>query len=349
MANKRNLSYFMAGSGLGNVSRFEAIYEELSESDFKFQVFCWGKSYSYLNKSLAAAPQIELVRLKDYVLPTKAGRLGLGKFFLLFPVFLFNFISNSLIIFRETLKHRPCLSVHDSDYHFFPLILLQVPRVFIGQAAMIVSNRAYLHKCGLKAKLNFYLYEVSELLLTTLLTNKVFCPSFSQNTRSLFAKIEVISPIVRRPFRAQRSEQGHGVALFSGGSGIQSEALLSFARINNLKSYISKNDETYSAFDSHAKPLIANYRGVIAQAGHVLISECLSMGLRIMPIAIEDHPEQIVNAAILKEEFGFNYELSREGVNKLLADSNSKHAERLKCSGALEVAKYILMRAKRVM
>lgn len=340
--SQKCIFYCMAGAGLGNASRFEAIYQQWGK-DVRVYVFCWGNSYSRLSIKFGHEQNISLNLLRSYTLPSDAQGLRLLSMLRTLPVLLASFILNSFTLLVAAYRLRPSLSVHDSDYHYFPFILLRIPRLLISQSAMIVHNRDLLRGEGLKTKINYYIYEYSEYLASLLFGSIVVCPSFDLDLVSSRAKLIVVKPIVRSEFISEGKTANKEIVVLSGGSGIDVKRLKKLALDYELDHFFSHAGVHYSSLDNEGIPLLANYRAAVIQAGHVLISECLSMGVLPFALAIAHHPEQVVNMKILNKYFsrlGLDYRPELDDfIKQLCKEETTRFA--LECDGARKVVSII--------
>ena len=346
MIKKRKIFYLMAGAGLGNAARFEALYEgELKHSCRAVYLYCWGRSYEYLNKRYSEDKKISMTELRSYSLAASSEGISTIRSLLSIPKYLSIYLKNSLLLFSEIKKYDPDLSVHDSDYHYFPFVLKRVQRFVISQSWMVVCNWEYLKDSNIKTKLNFLLFEVLEFVFTFIWATKIFCPSFSKRTLHIFGKIKIVSPIVRSEFMKSKGRQKKGVAVLSGGSGIQNEKLLKIARKINADIFVaqleSSSNSLYSSIQDSGTVLIAGYNGVVVQAGHVLISECLSSAVKFLPVPIDNHPEQVINAMIMHKEYGLVDYRDSFASEFFLETLNDPPIAALDCVGVKEIGTYL--------
>lgn len=339
----KSIFYCIAGSGLGNASRFQAIEQMLGEYAFIY-VFCWGKSHAYLKKKYDDRPGVEVVQLHSFKLPLEREGLGTFTTFINIPKFLITFILNTIILIKHIIHIRPHFSVHDSDYHYLPFFLMRVPRIIISQAPMIVHNRQELSVSNLRTRINFYLYEYSEYILTLIFGRAILCPSFDPCFKSTNTKIIVINPIVRREFCSSWPNQVKPLAVLTGGSGIDRGRLQLIAAKQQIDFFAPQNGQHYHSILDTGQPLLSLYKGAIIQAGHVLISECLSLGVMIYPVAIKNHPEQFVNVKILEKISKSSYLNESDDIHSFILKCNtdttrlSKHL----CDGASQAAQYLV-------
>lgn len=336
--SKPLIYYCLAGVGQGNASRLEAIWQEL-EGSCSFKIFCWGKSFDYLSKRFRLHPDIEIIKLKSYELAHDSNGLSLLKLIVKLPLLFWSFLSNCLLISGHLKQAKADLSLHDSDYHLYPFLIRGIQRISISQSPMIVHNRNLLTGFGLRVWFSFYLYEFSEYLFIRLFSSAILCPSFDLDLKSE-SKIVAIKPIVRREFRRGSSWKGGGIVTATGASGIGSEILIEIAQQYGTNALIAKNGTRYEAIDPQGLPLLSKFEVAIIQAGHVLISECLSLEIPFYPIPIENHPEQMINKAIIARDF---YPELAGTIQKFLTDFYSKKmmVMGLDCCGAYESAKLI--------
>lgn len=340
-SEKKPLVYYcLAGVGQGNASRLEALWQEL-EGRISLRIFCWGNSYKYLCKKLKQSSDVEIIQMKQYRLAHAGGALNTWKTFLNLPRLLCNYGLNSFLLIKELSFERPSLSIHDSDYHLFPFIVFGVKRVVVSQAPMIVANKELLKKYDLKTRLNFFLYEYSEYLFIRMAASLILCPSFDLKLKSNVAMLEVIRPIVRREFNVVHDGVPEGIVVATGASGIGGEEFVAIARTYHAGEMIARNGKQYEAIDAEGRPVLSFYKGAIIQAGHVLISECLSLAIPFYPVAISAHPEQIVNKEIIARDYYPRVAGKVEGFIAYLNESSNVR-KRLDCSGAREGAQIIL-------
>lgn len=343
MNNKKALFYLMAGTGLGNAARFEALYEEeLHHQNYELHIYCWGRSLQYLKKKYEDKPSINLHPLSPYNLGHDKDGISSYHFFLSIPKYIKTFLINSRYIYSQAITHRPKLSIHDSDYHYFALIFAKVPRFAISQSWMIISRWNYLKGSNLKTKVNFFLYEVLELLFSYMFSSKILCPSFSKRPISSTEKILVVGPIVRKAFQSTYPNPSKFLAVLSGGSGIQREKLLALATRLKADDFLSNIESPkanyYESIDPSGVPILSKYKGVIIQAGHVLISECLALGIHFFAIPIDNHPEQFINTLILQKEYNKIDDKLAGADEKFTKSIDSKIIAQTKSEGAQEVA-----------
>lgn len=302
------LFYCLAGSGMGNSSRFEAVLQSLEETplEVSVHVFCWGRSFAYLSSTnIANSKNIIIHKMIPYILPIQGGKWDSFITFLMIPFLFFLYVLNTCRLFFETIRYWPQCSIHDSDYHYLPFILLGTPRLAISQSPMVVRNNHFLKSENLKTKINYFLFEYLEYLFTLSFATKILCPSFDKAPVFQSVKIKNITPVVRKMFRFSNIAPIHSVGVFSGGSGIQTDVLKNIAYELDADMYMfSSKDGGYEMTSSDGSLVLGQYKSVVVQAGHVLISESLALQKNVYPVPIANHPEQIVNTKIIQQLFG---------------------------------------------
>jgi hypothetical protein len=286
--------FCLAGLGLGNATRAQAIIEELAEHEPKLDImiFTWGKSYTHFsNLNL----NIQLVELVPYIDPSKESIYS-GSLFAKIPRFFFIYLKNSFRIFKVLAKRKLAVAILDSDFHIFPFVFLRVPIISISQAPFVVSVWRGLKKPDWKFTLwfRFILLEWLESIVVSVYSTVVLVPSL-ERFLSPNTYIRSIELLVRRKFLYNDQIQKHSneVGLIRSGSGLYAADLEKF-RVD-----FGWKDLTELSWSLEQPSILAHTEIIATQAGLSSISECIALKKKMLVFPIPFHPEQFVNSAVL--------------------------------------------------
>jgi len=273
---KPRVLFAVAGVGLGNATRSEAILRELGDVDVR--VLSFGNAVRHLRRSGATVwPMLPLL------LPG-----GALDFLWKMPLNLVVWLVNMLVCFVAIVRFRPRLVVVDSEYSvILPALLTGRRMVGINGAALVEALWPRMKRPGLGWSYwgrEWWDARIARVFHTTL------TPTFSSEIPLPEGHVPV--PPIVRPLPAGRSEEG-GILVLRGGS--LHETPLTLPADVELTEIGGRN----VVDDSLER--IARASIVVCQGGFSSLSEVLALGKKALVAPLPGHVEQEFNARVLEE------------------------------------------------
>jgi len=267
---------------MGNASRALAILQAIRKqsSSAEIHVFTWGRGHEFL---AAAGTGFELHELRPYAWSGNwASRLA---------AFVVAYVRNVRSLAAARREYRPCVVLLDSDYHF-PAFLGRGLRIYcLGQAADVLlrASRFGYRPRSWASWSSYWVGEWLDAWLQAMLAHKVFVPSFIPPALpTARGCLEWVPLIVREEFRKARTTEGARIAAFPGGSGLEAARFIRVA--GNVGA------EVLAARGPLMPELLQGAATVVVQGGLSSISECISLGKKMIVVPIQGRAEQELNA-----------------------------------------------------
>src|SRR5690606_20736075 len=130
---RKKVLFVVAGIGLGNSTRCQAVMEHLLNKGVECEIATYGKGYQYFTQNLT---NVRVLRMHDIALHG----FGFWDFLKASLRFLFRTFLNDLFILRQIRQSAPDAIVYDSVYGFFPRLFSRAKILSINHSDVILRE-----------------------------------------------------------------------------------------------------------------------------------------------------------------------------------------------------------------
>lgn len=274
---------------MGNASRVAAIIEQLGKDpSLHLTVATWGKGEEYLREFQKKSKiEFTFLPLYPYSAPSGWPKILRPAYYVL------AYLRNSKRLFVSARSLRPDRVLLDSDYHFFPFLLLGARIYFLGQTGFVLdSQKRMALPLSWRERFTFFIRERLDFLVQRFLSHRILAPVISSGPEESNKYTPV--PLVVKAGLSHSGSNGnffHEFSVILSGSGIQS---------SNLERFAEKNHIPILRQVPIGKEQLESSRYFFIQGGFSSISEMLACGKKFVVVPMDNHPEQKINAEVVR-------------------------------------------------
>ncbi len=310
----KTIAVSSCGIGFGHAARDKVIYESLRKQ-FNVKIFSYGEGYLFLKKNgvnVAHVPGISYAR----------GKYALDIFSEVFyKIASFRKIQKEYLSFAGALDSaKPDLVITDSEpYGFFYAHRRNIPIIIVGNVVSTLKNHA-----GLPKNLKSYALGLQQFMLKNYVgfmmkRGAIFVEPTIDRTHIEMQGFRQVGLVVRqKPEHTKPAKLNKRFYYVSVGSATEQELIAQLKKAipkfknkffviaaNSIKKKTLRKNFTLVPFLKNPFPYIKGCSGIIAPAGHTIISEALAYKKPILAVPVSNHIEQLVNAHLVeKQGFG---------------------------------------------
>ena len=328
----KNAVLLINGLGLGNSTRCKVLIDWLISNNYKITILTSGNGKDFFNYNKYTITPLDQI---DY--DKRGDKLSVLKLIL-------NLINIIKIVKRNSKKINDIISEVSADLIISDSIYFFPGKDFKKRYSVALNNSNLVIKYFFKFKNKplsiypqFFFIELFDYLISKLVYKKIWSPVISindlKNNYDDRSNIYTLPPISRfkNHFNEKDSQYINNICIMLSGSSFKTK--VNFTK-DNLKKFnfylINYNFKlSYETYDNH-KYYYKEYDNfnilkksdiAIINSGYSAISDCINLAIPMILMPINNHAEQYINSAIVKnEEFGIissgNLNLDLEKISK---------------------------------
>lgn len=346
------------GIGLGHAVRDKVIYDKLKRK-FDVKILSYGEGYNFLKQNkikVIKVPGISYTR-RNYYLDIFSE--------ILLKLIGFRKIKKGYSKFRQVLnKINPDVVITDSEPNAFLYAYRRnKPTMVITNVITTLNDYEFLSGYVKNKSTVLQKFMLRKFIEFMLKRGTIFIePSFNFKNKKV-DKVHYVNLIVRKlPSQVKAKKFGKNFFYISVGSVFEKVLVRELLKIlpkfrdkffviasNTIKKKARKHNYIIFPFQKNPFPYIKACDGIIAPAGHTIISEALVYKKPIFVAPIKNHIEQITNAYLIERQgFGlacYKFEDLQKSLEKFFSQINKFKSNltksKFKGNGAEQIAKIV--------